>query len=630
MNNIFLKTNFVIAILLLGIIDITHAQSKENYQFTIDLTKVENDELTITLTPPKIKEKSIIYNIPKVVPGTYSISDFGRFVSEFKVRDKRGRPIDVERLDMNRWKISKPKKVASITYKVADTWDSEKENVIFEPAGTNIEEKENFVINTHGFFGYFDGHKNNDYELTFIKPKDFYGSTSLISNTSDSVKDLFVVDSYMDLADAPIMYNVPDTTFIDMGDAEVLVSVYSPNKKLTSEYVAENIEEILEAQRKYLGGKLPIEKYAFIIYLTDKPSLSGMMGALEHSYSSMYFLPELAPQYITQSIRDIAAHEFFHIVTPLNIHSEEIHDFDYIDPEMSEHLWLYEGVTEYSAGHVQVQYELISFDDYLSILNEKLNAASAYNRTLPFTEMSENCLDEYADQYGNVYEKGALIGLCLDITFRDLSDGEYGLQDMMQDLSKKYGKNKPFKDELLFEQIADLSGYPEIKDFFDKYVDGSELLPFKEVFQKVGIKYSDSTIVKDVTMGNILRSLIIDQDSNIVISDISEMDSFGEKMGYMQGDIVRKVNGDTITLATAVEVIGTLRNNAQAGDTLTVTVERTLKKENDDATKTELITLEGVMQVTERMEYHTFEIDTAMTERQRKILNSWLVPDKKG
>lgn len=626
MNNILGKFAVVLGVLLLGNIYNSFAQSKENYHFSIDLTKVENDELTVNLIPPKTKEKSIIYNIPKIVPGTYSISDFGRFISDFKARDKKGKAIEVERLDYNRWKINNPKKVASITYKVADTWDTNKDNVIFEPAGTNIEDKENFVINTHGFFGYFDGLKSNSYELTFIKPEGFYGSTSLISNTSDSEKDVFIVESYMDLADAPIMYNTPDTTTINMGDAEVLISVFSPNNKLTSQYVAENIAEILEAQRKYLGGKLPIEKYAFIIYLTDKPSLSGMMGALEHSYSSLYFLPELAPQYITQSIRDIAAHEFFHIVTPLNIHSEEIHDFNYIAPEMSKHLWLYEGVTEYSSGHVQVQYELISFDDYLGILNEKLNAASAYNRTLPFTEMSEKCLDEYADQYGNVYEKGALIGLCLDITFRDLSDGEYGLQDMMQNLSESYGKNKPFKDEALFDRIAELSGYPEILDFFDKYVEGSELLPFKEVFEKVGIKYNDSTVVKDVTMGNILRSLIIDQDSNIVISDVSDLDAFGEKMGYKSGDIIRKINNDTITLATAVDVIGTIRNNAQAGDTLSVSVERVIESDDESESKPELIDLIGTMEVTERMEYNTFEPDPAMTERQRKLLNSWLIP----
>ena len=81
----------------------------------------------------------------------------------------------------------------------------------------------------------------------------------------------------------------------------------------------ENISEILEAQKDYLGGTLPIEKYAFLICLMDYPSLSGKMGALEHSASSMYTLPEVNPVLLVQSVRDIAAHEFFHIITPLAI-----------------------------------------------------------------------------------------------------------------------------------------------------------------------------------------------------------------------------------------------------------------------------------------------------------------------
>ena len=42
-------------------------------------------------------------------------------------------------------------------------------------------------------------------------------------------------------------------------------------------------------------------------------------------------------------ISDIAAHEFFHVVTPLHIHSEIIENFDFETPVPSEHVWLYEG-----------------------------------------------------------------------------------------------------------------------------------------------------------------------------------------------------------------------------------------------------------------------------------------------
>jgi hypothetical protein len=167
------------------------------------------------------------------------------------------------------------------------------------------------------------------------------------------------------------------------------------------------------AQKEYLGGQLPVNKYAFIFYFTDQPVMS--YGALEHSYSSFYYMPEATIEDMNQQLRDFAAHEFFHIVTPLTVHSKEIDDFDFNSPKMSQHLWMYEGVTEYFAGNVQVKYGLITPEEYLMVIREKMITADQFKNDVPFTDISKFTLDQYHDQYYNVYQKGALIGLCLDI-----------------------------------------------------------------------------------------------------------------------------------------------------------------------------------------------------------------------
>src|SRR5690606_6469530 len=110
-----------------------------------------------------------------------------------------------------------------------------------------------------------------------------------------------------------------------VANTAVLIGSYSPTGKVTAKEIAESIREVLMAQAEFLGGTLPVDKYAFVFYFTDKPVLS--YGALEHSYSSFYYMPEMPIAQMNQQLRDFAAHEFFHIVTPLTVHSEEIADF---------------------------------------------------------------------------------------------------------------------------------------------------------------------------------------------------------------------------------------------------------------------------------------------------------------
>jgi len=311
------------------------------YKFTINLINVTNDKIKVELLAPSIAAATITYHIPKIVPGTYSADDYGRYIEQFKAYDKKGDTLQVVKSDVNSWTISDAKKLYKIDYLVNDSYDdSVTRQVIFEPAGSNIQKDTNYVVNNHCFLGYFDDMKNMSYEITFLHPSNMYGSTALTDQDKSDTKDKFVVESYNRIVDNPFMYDVPDTTLIKVGNTDVLISVYSPTKKITSKFLSEKLDTLLQAQGKYLGGKLPVDKYAFLIYFDSKQGYSGGEGALEHSYCSMYYYPERTPEEMSEEFVNHAAHEFFHIITPLTIHSEEIQNFDFNQPKMSQHLWL--------------------------------------------------------------------------------------------------------------------------------------------------------------------------------------------------------------------------------------------------------------------------------------------------
>ncbi|HMS64269.1 MAG TPA: peptidase M61, partial [Ignavibacteria bacterium] len=390
----------------------------DNYQFFIDLNKAGSETLDIELITPKINSEVAEYKLPSMVPGTYKIYDFGRFVSDLKAFDNTGNELQVNKKDINTWEISSANNLYRLTYKIDDTFGDTSGVSIFEPAGTSIDKDTVFVFNNHGFFGYFNEYLGNDYKLNFRKPSGFYGSTSLVNELRTDTEEIFNAPDYNFLVDNPVMFCVPDTVSINFEETKVLLSVYSPGKGMTAADLTPQMTKLLNAIRTYLGGKFSADRYTFLYYFSDKNNGSGMFGALEHNYSSFYYMPDVpkaASSYMVKQLMSTSAHEFYHTVTPLNLHSEEIGNFDFNDPKMSEHLWLYEGVTEYNADYIQLREGLIKMKDYSKIIEEKMNGASGYNDTLPFTVMSKGALDIYEDQYQNVYQKGALIGLCLDI-----------------------------------------------------------------------------------------------------------------------------------------------------------------------------------------------------------------------
>jgi len=590
-----------------------------DYRYYVDLTSVNNDKLTIKLTPPDITENETVFMFPAMVPGTYDVYDFGRFVSNFKAEGKDGKTITIEKLDKNSYKLSPANAIKEISYEVEDTWDTNiKEKFVFEPGGTNIEEGKNFSLNTHGFFGYFKNKIETNFILEINKPKGFYASTALTNITNGETKDVISVFNYHDLVDSPIMYCMPDTASIQIGKSQILISVYSPNKILTADFIARNLHELLFAQAEYLGGELPIDKYAFLFYFTDKATLSGASGALEHSYSSFYVLPEADTAALAQEIRDVAAHEFFHIVTPLNIHSKEIGEFDFNNPTMSEHLWLYEGLTEYAAHHMQVKTGLIEFDDFFNVMIDKMqNSRENYNDTVPFTVMSKYVLDKYKKQYNNVYEKGALIGMCLDIMLRYYSNGNYGTQEMMKDLAKQYGKNKSFNDDDLFNDIEKLS-YKEVRYFLNNYVAGNKPLPYKETFAMVGLNYTDKKEEDQITLGGISVGYN-PTTQHLVVVNTDKLDAFGKKLKFKEGDEIITFNNRKLGLDNMKDVLGSFIQNAKEGEKLVIEVLRKDKKGNE-STKT----LKAKVKKVKVIETDLLEINEKATEQQIAARKAWL------
>lgn len=600
----------------------------QSIKTTIDLVNVKDDKVAVTMEFPKMKSGDAKFHFPKTVPGTYSVDDYGRFVEGIKFLDNKGKEIAFTKVNDNTYSLKNAQNLSKVTYLVNDSFDDELDNskhkAVFSPSGTDIEAGKIYLINTHGFIGYIDNMQDVPYQLVVQKPNDFYGTTALVDQDKSESTDTYTLANYAKVTDSPLMYTKPDYITFNAGGMDLVLGVYSPTGKYKAADFKENLEKMVIAQKKFLGDMNTNKKYAIMLYLSggEGPQIKGF-GALEHHESTSVVLPEMMPkEAIDKTITDVVSHEFFHTVNPLKTHSEEIHYFDYADPKMSQHLWMYEGGTEYFANLFQIQEGLITKDEFLQRMNEKITNSKNYNDTMPFTVMSKNVLkDEYKDQYRNVYEKGALLAMCLDIELRKLSNGEMGYRDMIRKLSQRFGENKPFKDDKLVDELVAVTGYPQVRDFYNKYIAGDQPTPYAQYLSMVGVELKSQEtppifwFIKDPQ-----QTGYDDKDNAFVFDESSALSPFSKSIGFKITDKIVALDGKTINIQNIQEFIG-YSKTIKEGQNVTVTV---LRKNGD---KTDKIDLKGKA-VLDKMTVETLQFKPNPTPAEQKLQDQWLTGKK--
>lgn len=616
-----MKRRFFPCFFVCGLLFFSTANAQNAYRYRVDLTNVSNDNLQVELLTPAVKSATTVLSFPKIIPGTYSISDYGKFISNVKAFAKSGKALPVTKAGENQWRISNATTLHKITYVVEDIFDTKKEHNVYPMAATDFEAGKAFVLHTPGVFGFLNGMNKLPFEITVQKPSGFYGSTALIPASTTASQDVFRVENLDVLYDSPIMYTIPDTSTVKVGNADVLVSVYSPNKKLQAAEIAGWMQELLDATKNYLGGKLPTDRYAFLYYFHEPGAEHsfprGLGGALEHASSSFYYVPEMEPGQIKNMLVDISSHEFFHIITPLTIASKEVKEFNFNEAVLSKHLWLYEGVTEYTSHHVQVKAGMNTVQQFLNKLSQKItNSRTRHNDTLSFTTLSKESAGKYKDEYGNVYEKGALIAAALDVYLLHLSDGAYGLRNLTYDLGVRYGKSRAFNDEELFDEIAKLS-YPETRAFFRKHVEGSEPIPYDYYFGLAGVKFSPVSETKTMSFGGILPTL--NESGQLVVGAQSQLNEFGKSLGYQVGDILYAFNGAPLSPERFSKVVDSLKKVSKEGEPFEVSIGR---KGTNGAI--EPMTLKGKVTMVTTTERNKLELMPSPTKKQETVRRAWL------
>ena len=534
----------IMIILIVSCTKETITLNKQFTEFQLDLNNRRGDTFKVTVIPSYPLSKKTIYQFAATAPGSYQIMDIGRFVKVFKAFDKNGKRLKVKKRTKNSWEIYNSKNLQKVYYEILDTWDSNvQKNVISEMCGSSLED-DHALINGQAVFGYFQGQEETEIRLTINKPSNWNIATVL--SNYDNHK--YHAKNYLEIVHSPILAGNISSASLSVNGTDFTIYSYSKTGLIKANQLVEPMNTMLEAAENFMLD-FPVKNYSFLFHFEDKT-----VGAWEHPKSSTYVWEESEyDDILEKELISVAAHEFFHTITPLSIRSEKIHNFDFTKLNSSEHLWFYEGVTEWASEMMLLRSDKITSEEFLERLSMKYVFMQFYDESYSLSKIGLNCfMKEGQEQYGNIYQKGAVLAALLDIKLLETSKGKYGLRELVLDLSKQYDLKNPFPEKK-FYHIIDKMTDANFKRFKNEYIQGKKPLNIDKYFQYIGYRFHEQ-YQSDVPINEMGLDMEF-SGSNFKIENLSfEMYEYGLR----DNDQILAINGKKLQVNTANEIIDDL------------------------------------------------------------------------
>jgi predicted metalloprotease with PDZ domain len=440
---------------------------------------------------PEARGRETQLAMPAWAPGSYLIRDFGKHVYEVEAHGLDGAPLEVERVDKQTWSVANDGAGFGLDYRVYANELSVRTSYLDDRFA---------LLNGTSVFMYLVGETARPVELELDLPPDWPVHTALDPQGAQGAAPLrYVAPSYDQLVDSPLL----------LGDAEVrgfsvagkpleFVFLAPAGSNADLERIAADTERVVRSFARMFNG-LPFDRYAFLM-IADP--VGG--GGLEHHDSTAMIID---PWIFSSAggyarVQRLVAHEFFHLWNVKRIHDEVLGPFDYSREAYTELLWFHEGLTETMETRALLRAGLITPQNYLDQL---AGAWTSYQRKpgrnhTPIAELSREAWikayqpeSNHSETTVSYYEKGNLIGVCLDLTLRlkgraNRSGGS--LEGMFRRLwalrDTASGEAAITFDEIVAAASAEAG--EDMRWFFERYVRGTEELPLPELLEQAGFE----------------------------------------------------------------------------------------------------------------------------------------------
>ena len=449
------------------------------YELTFDSASAAQKTIHVAMTFRVASAAPVLLSLPTWTPGAYEVSNFARHVSGFEAASGETEH-RWDKLDYDTWRV-RPSAAGEVTV----SYDVEADSL------------DNAMAWSRPDFAMFNG------TTVFLYPEgrslDFASQVTLRTQAGWRIATglhpaagpagTYRERTYHDLVDMPVFIGRFDIDSVQANGKWTRLATYPAGimpPAAASQLLGE-FTRFIPAHANVFG-ETPWDDYTqFIIFAPF-----GGISALEHQSSNVAISD---PRLIGNPVlTNVLAHEVFHAWNVKRLRPADMVPYRYDVAQPTTLLWVSEGFTDYYADLGTVRGGVIDSAGFLQNSFGHMNVVS----NAPEVAVEDASLSIWIHPTDGTdalyYDKGSVVGFLLDILIRDASDNRGSLDQVMRTLYEQgWKRGRGFSNDAFWAAVTRAAGGRSFRDFYDRYVDGRDSLPYAEVLPLAGLRRTVQT-----------------------------------------------------------------------------------------------------------------------------------------
>jgi predicted metalloprotease with PDZ domain len=467
-------------------------------EYRLSFPEAEHRLMNVEVRFDEVPPGALEVRMSRSSPGRYALHEFAKNVFDVRVTDAAGAALPVERPNPHQWNVTGHTGEVRVAYRV---FGDRVDGTYLGIDGTHAH------INMPAALMWARGLELRPTTVRFAPPAGWRVATQLMPG-SDPLT--FTAPNLQYLMDSPTEVGAFRQRAFTLADAPrspvIRLAVHHTGTDAELEAFTRDVERIVREAARVFGEFPAFEGNTYTFIADYIPSASG--DGMEHRNSTVVTSRD-SIRANRLGLLDTISHEFFHAWNVERIRPRALEPFNFEDANMSGELWLAEGFTSYYGPLVMLRAGVSEIDGFTDAVASLINTVQTspgrrfgsvedMSRLAPLVDGAAS-IDptNFDNTFVSYYTWGAAVGLGLDLTLRDRSNGMVTLDHFMQALWQKHGKpggkapgyvDAPYTTADLKAALAAVAGDAAFADeFFARYIQGREIVDYERLLGRAGL-----------------------------------------------------------------------------------------------------------------------------------------------